>query len=181
MFAGLPPSSSDLTERKSVVPPSPPADRRREHRESAAVVVARRGKNASARSIHIARSARCDVRLVAAVFVGSGRTEKRCSAISSYRSAARTSRIRHVVVARRGKNASARSISHCSLRSLRLALDSRCLPHSLAGLLARPGQRRASLAPCGGARFPTLAAVMEYHHDHGVRLERPEPQPAWAA
>src|SRR5829696_1674576 len=29
MFAGLPPSSSDLTERKSVVPPSPPADRRR--------------------------------------------------------------------------------------------------------------------------------------------------------
>jgi hypothetical protein len=25
MFAGLPPSSSDLTERKSVVPPSPPA------------------------------------------------------------------------------------------------------------------------------------------------------------
>src|SRR5688572_18313539 len=33
MFAGLPPSSSDLTERKSVVPPSPPADRRREHRD----------------------------------------------------------------------------------------------------------------------------------------------------
>ena len=22
---------------------------------------------------------------------------------------------------------------------------------------------------------------MEYHHDHGVRLERPEPQLAWAA
>ena len=44
MFAGLPPSSSDLTERKSVVPPSPPADRRREHRESAAVVVVRRGR-----------------------------------------------------------------------------------------------------------------------------------------
>jgi hypothetical protein len=35
MFAGLPPSSSELTERKSVVPASPPADRRREHRESA--------------------------------------------------------------------------------------------------------------------------------------------------
>ena len=33
MFAGLPPSSSDLAGRKSVVPPSPPADRRREHRE----------------------------------------------------------------------------------------------------------------------------------------------------
>jgi len=28
----LPPSSSDLVERKSVVPPCPPADRRREHR-----------------------------------------------------------------------------------------------------------------------------------------------------
>jgi hypothetical protein len=28
MFAGLPPSSSDLAERKSVVPPSPPAGRR---------------------------------------------------------------------------------------------------------------------------------------------------------
>ncbi len=40
----LPPSSSDLAERKSVVPPSPPADRRHEPRESSAVVVARRGK-----------------------------------------------------------------------------------------------------------------------------------------
>jgi hypothetical protein len=41
MFAGLPPTSSDLAERKSVVPPSPPADRRREHRESALLVAAR--------------------------------------------------------------------------------------------------------------------------------------------
>jgi hypothetical protein len=40
MFARLPPSSSDLAERKNVVPPSPPADRRREHRESAAVSLA---------------------------------------------------------------------------------------------------------------------------------------------
>jgi hypothetical protein len=31
----------------------------------------------------IARSARCDVRSVAALFVGDGGTEKRCSAISS--------------------------------------------------------------------------------------------------
>src|SRR5215218_3276330 len=31
----LPPSSSDLAERKSVVAPFPPADRRREHREPA--------------------------------------------------------------------------------------------------------------------------------------------------
>src|SRR5215217_143286 len=37
------------------------------------------------------RSLRCS--LVAAVFVGSGGTEKRCSAISSCRSAARTSRV----------------------------------------------------------------------------------------
>jgi hypothetical protein len=56
MFAGLPPSSSELTERRSVVPPSPPADRRREHRESAAVVD-RRGKNASARSSSVRRRA----------------------------------------------------------------------------------------------------------------------------
>jgi hypothetical protein len=41
MFAGLPPPSSELPERKSVVPSSPPADRRREHRESADVVVTR--------------------------------------------------------------------------------------------------------------------------------------------
>src|SRR4249919_767885 len=41
MFAGLPPSSSELTERKSVVPPSPPADRRRERRESDVVVTLR--------------------------------------------------------------------------------------------------------------------------------------------
>src|SRR5215204_2623551 len=47
MFARLPPSSSDLAERKSVVPPSPPADRRREHRESAAVVDARAGPSAA--------------------------------------------------------------------------------------------------------------------------------------
>src|SRR5215203_3393588 len=117
MFAGLPPSSSDLTERKSVVPPSPPADRRREHRESAAVVVVRRGRTppltpppcvgarfptlaagffGSCSRIAlclIARSARGDVRWVAAVFVGSVGTEKRCSAISSCRSAARTSLI----------------------------------------------------------------------------------------
>ena len=55
--------------------------------------------------------------------------------------------------------------AHYSLRSLRLALVSRCLPHPLADekrvcSLARPGQRRASLAQHGGARFPTLAAAM---------------------
>jgi uncharacterized paraquat-inducible protein A len=38
----------------------------------------------------------CDVRWIAAVFVGADRTEKRCSAISSCRSAARTSRIRQL-------------------------------------------------------------------------------------
>ena len=40
MFAGLPASSSDLVERKSVVPPSPPADRRREHRGRGSRLVA---------------------------------------------------------------------------------------------------------------------------------------------
>jgi hypothetical protein len=80
MFVGLPPSSSDLTERKGVVPPSPPAyssplglvlaalarfllgDRRREHRESAAVVVVRKGKNASAPSSSVRRRAISDAR-----------------------------------------------------------------------------------------------------------------------
>jgi len=56
MFAGLPPSSSELPERKGVVPPSRPADRRREHRESAAVVVTRRGKNARPASTGSLRS-----------------------------------------------------------------------------------------------------------------------------
>src|SRR5215211_8049290 len=75
--------------------------------------------------------------------------------------AARASRFEStvVVVARRGQNASAPSVCICSLCSLRLAPVSRCLPHSLAGSLARPGQRRASLAPHGGARYPTLAAI----------------------
>jgi hypothetical protein len=46
--------------------------------------------------------------------------------------------------------------AHCSLRSLRLASASRCLPYSLADekhvcSLARPVQRRASLAQRGGA------------------------------
>jgi len=44
--------------------------------------------------VSLLASARCDVRLVAAVFVGADGTEKRCSAISSCRSAAQTSRIR---------------------------------------------------------------------------------------
>jgi hypothetical protein len=58
----------------------------------------------------IARSARCDVRSVAAVFVGSGGTEKRCPAISFCRSAARRSRIRRRRRSQR-KNASAHSSS----------------------------------------------------------------------
>ena len=90
MFAGLPPSSSDLAERKSVVPPSPPA-----HSSPLGLVLA-----------------------ALAPFV--------------LRSAARTSRIRR---RRRHSHRKERLCSlpvHCSLRSLRLALGSRCLPHSLA-------------------------------------------------
>jgi len=64
-------------------------------------------------------------------------------------------------------------LMHCSLRSLRLALVSRRLPHSLAGSLARPGQRRASLAPCGGARLPTLAALcLSRGLPYGLRMLR---------
>ena len=63
----------------------------------------------------------------------------------------------YFVVARRRKSVVFSLRLHCSLRSLRLALASRCLPHSLADerrvcSLARPGQRRASLAQHGGAR-----------------------------
>ena len=111
----------------------------------------------------MARSARCDVRWVAAVFVGADGPEKRCSAISSCRSAARTSRAR-IALGRRllrrqspTKSMSAHSSVHCSLRSRRLALVSCCLPHSLADekhvcSLTRPGQQRASLAQHAGAR-----------------------------
>jgi hypothetical protein len=106
------------------------------------------------------RSLRCS--LVAAVFVGAYGTERRCSAISSCRSAARTSRIRRRRRRSQRKDASAPSISIARCRSLGPALVSRCLPPSLADerrvcSLARPGQRRASLAPCDGARLPTLA------------------------
>ena len=69
--------------------------------ESAAVVVAREGKNASARFSSVRRRAipdavfDCSLRslrcsLGCAVFVGADETEKRCSAISSCRSAPRT-------------------------------------------------------------------------------------------
>jgi hypothetical protein len=146
MFAGLPPSSSDLAERKSVVPPSPPADRRREHRGSAAVVVARTGSRAAVlrRSEPTRFSSASDDKV--------GGYPARSAASGSEQSKQRKLRLRSL---RR----------HCSLRSLGLALVSRCLPRSLADeervcSLARPGQRRASLAPCGGARFPTLAAGM---------------------
>src|SRR5215208_577462 len=106
----LPPSSSDLAERKSVVPPAPPADRRREHRGSNLLAplaamfagcrrLRRIWRNGKALFRHLLlqlgasiaglicslRSLRCS--LVAAVFVGSGGTEKRCSANSSCSSA----------------------------------------------------------------------------------------------
>jgi hypothetical protein len=108
-----------------------------------------------------ARFARCDVRLVAAVFVGSDGTEKRCSVISSCRSAARTSRIRRRRRPSQRKER-LRSLPRALLAPLAEAGAREPRPSSLprrqkACLLA-PGQRRASLAPCDGARFPTLAA-----------------------
>ena len=75
MFAWLPPSSSDLVERKSVVPPSPPADRRREHRGrgsrlvAAYFVVSRRRKACRLTPLYIARCARGGWRLSAAAFL----------------------------------------------------------------------------------------------------------------
>ena len=105
------------------------------------------GAARASRAVPITRSARCDVRSVAAVFVGADGTVKRCSVISSCRSAARTSRIRLLRRRSQRKNASARSVFHCSLRSLRLALVSRCLPHSLRRrrtcLLARSSRTAA--------------------------------------
>jgi hypothetical protein len=50
--------------------------------------------------------------------------------------------------------------ARCSLRSLRL-LVSRCLPHSLAGSLALPGQRRVSLAQQGGVRVRRSRQFLE--------------------
>jgi hypothetical protein len=117
MFAGLPRSSSEPTERKSVVPSSPPADRRREHRESAAVVVPRRGKNASAHSL-----------------------------------------------------------VHCSLRSLRLALVSRGLPHSLAD------KKRVCSLQDSGAPAWLRATARDSRHSQPAPLSWPRgvryPQPA---
>jgi hypothetical protein len=161
MFAGLPPSSSELTERKSVVPPSPPA-----HSSPLGLVLATLAplfERSAARTSRIYRRRRRSHRIARrraaeerddTLLVGERRQSRRLpGAIRSERQRAirqRKERLRSLLI-------------HCSLRSLRLALTSPCLPHSLADekrvrLLARPGQRRASLAPCGGARFPTLAA-----------------------
>ena len=66
----------------------------------------------------------------------------------------------------------ARSVLDCSLRSLRIAPGSRCLPRSLADeervcSLARPGQRRAILVAADRARNPP----------HFVRCRRPKACP----
>ena len=73
--------------------------------------------------------------------------------------ASRGSRLRSRLLRRRSQTIRrvCSFLLHCSLRSLRLALGSRCLPYSLADekrvrSLARPGQRHASLAQHGGAR-----------------------------
>src|SRR5688500_18219504 len=64
-------------------------------------------------------------------------------------------------------NASSCSMLDLSLRSRRLALLaaaflSRSQTKRRVCSLARPGQRHASLAPCDGARFPTLAARAQF-------------------
>jgi hypothetical protein len=115
----------------------------------------------------MARSARCDVRWVAAVFVESDETI--VSQISSVLDAFRRLLLQiggaNIAGADRASwpptSSSFRDEQrvpslpvHCSLRSLRLALVSRCLPRSQS--LARPGQRRVSLAQHGGARSGVL-------------------------
>ena len=87
---------------------------------------------------------------------GAARTRRGHLLIRSFAHRARGSA--YFVVARRGKSASAPP-AHCSLRSLRLALISRCLPHSLADdeacLLARSSRTAArSLAQHGGCAIP---------------------------
>ena len=114
-----------------------------------------------------ARSAREDRAWAAAAFLAQSQTKERvCSSVADERTCLllRSSRTAARSWARMDPpNSSslaeekrlAPSSVHCSLRSLRLALESRCLPHSLADeervcSRARPGQRRASLAQRGG-------------------------------
>jgi len=125
----------------------------------------------------LARFARCDVRWRAAVFVGSDETmvseNRLCSRrVSSAPPADRRhehrARIAHCSPPTASSLRNEKRVPslpvHCSLRSLRLALVSHCLPHSLAGerracSLARPGQRRASLAQHSGARSGLIASL----------------------
>jgi len=129
----------------------------------------------------MARSARCDVRWGPPS--SSDPTKRFCQRISSViddvssappadrrrEHRGRGSRLRARLLRRRSQtiSVSARSDQICSLRSPRLALVSRCLPHSLAGekhvcSLARPGQRRARLTQHGEGRDPSLIAPLAF-------------------
>src|SRR5512133_557747 len=71
------------------------------------------------------------------------------------------------------------SVRGCSsARPFLELLAHRALDPPPSSSLAEERTPRLAPSPCGGARFPTLAAVMEYLHDLRVRPERPEPQPA---
>jgi hypothetical protein len=127
----------------------------------------------------IARSARRDVRSVAAVFVGSDGTEERCSAISSCRSVARTSRIRRRRGRSQRKNASARSLciarsARCDVRSIAAVFvgsdgtEECCSAISSCTQLAAGAGARCARALCceiGGANIEklTLAARQLIH------------------
>ena len=128
--------------------------------------------------------ARCGRRLapLAAIFAGeppssSSPTKQLCEKSAllstgfvgcSCRSAARTSRAR-IALGRRllrhrspTKSASAHSCVHCSLRSLRLALVSSCLPHSLAdekACLLAHSSRTAARQP-GSARRRAIRCLI---------------------
>ncbi len=84
----------------------------------------------------------------------------------------------------------ARQIAPSRWRTIRTSSDffrerggSRCLLMSDSGPLCRRGDKRRPTTARGLCRYAPLAScpMMEYHHDHRVRPERPEPQSAWVA
>jgi hypothetical protein len=96
-------------------------------------------------------------RFEAAAFLSHSHRRRACLLVRSSRTAARDPGPRWIRRCRRRSQWKERLCSlrvNCSLRSLRLALFSRCLPHSLADemhvcSLTRPGQRRARPAEHG--------------------------------
>ena len=110
------------------------------------------------RAVFDARSARCDVRSVAAVFVGADETEERCSAISSCRSAGRTSGTRLLRRRSQRRNASARSSSPRRGRDTDTRSSDARSPVAASGAMPTLAAHVAeSFHVSGGVRFATIA------------------------